>query len=141
MAASGTATPRKKTMSTRHKGQDVSEVSLSVLGYREGQEWIALALEMDLRGYGETMDDAIRELNDLVAMQLSFARFKSQPELAWKPAEPQYWTLFANAQRDQLLRFATSSTNQSSAETEARTLPVPPPNVMAELSEFQQANA
>lgn len=128
-------------MSAANKKPDASPVSLSVLGYREGKEWVALALEMDLRGYATTIDDALRELSDLVAMQLSFARLKSQPELVWKPAEPHYWTLFTDAKRDQLLRSATGSTKRRNPDIEARALNIAPPRPTADLPEFQQANA
>ena len=128
-------------MSAASKEQDASQVNLGVLAYREGKDWVALALEMDLRGYGKTIDEAVRELSDLVAMQLSFARLKSQPELVWKPAEPQYWTLFTNAKRDQLLRSAAGSTKRRNPDIEARALDVPPPPLTAGHPEFQQANA
>ena len=62
--------------------------SLNVLGYREQDEWVALAMEMDLRGYGSTFSEALEELADLVQTQIEFAQFKDQPELIWKPAEP-----------------------------------------------------
>ena len=71
------------------KGQVPSELTLSVLGYREEGEWVAVALEMDLRGYGSTFAHAATEL---VATQIYFARFKGQPELIWKPADPVDWT-------------------------------------------------
>jgi hypothetical protein len=63
-------------------------ITFSVLGYEEDGEWVALALEMDLRGYGATFDNALADLADLVAMQVSFAFHKNQPEMIWKPAEP-----------------------------------------------------
>ena len=64
-------------------------ILLNVLGYREEEAeagWVALALEMDLRGYGTTFEAALEELKELVSMQISFSRFKGQPELIWKPA-------------------------------------------------------
>lgn len=62
-------------------------ISLNVLGYQEEQGgWVALALEMDLRGYGETFDEAFEDLAELINMQVSFSRFKGQPELIWKAA-------------------------------------------------------
>ena len=128
-------------MSAANKEQDASSVNLSVLAYREGKDWVALALEMDLRGYGKTIDEAVRELSDLVAMQLSFARLKSQPELVWEPAEPQYWTLFTDAKRDQLLRSAAGSTKRRNPDIEARALDVPTPPLTADHPEFQQATA
>jgi hypothetical protein len=63
-------------------------ITLNVLGYQEEGEWVALALEMDLRGYGETFDEAFADLGDLVRMQIAFSRFKGQPELIWKAADP-----------------------------------------------------
>ena len=113
---------------------------LSVLGYREEGEWVALALEMDLRGYGATIDKALAELSGLVAMQISFARFKGQPEMISKPAEPVYWRLFETAMRDHLRDLALSSI-PTNPEYEARSLPLPPPHVIAELSSFREAGS
>ena len=118
-----------------------STLTLSVLGYREGDEWIAVALEMDLRGYGSTVDEAFEELTDLVTTQLSFARFKGQPEMIWKPAEPIYWRLFADAVREQLQGLASSTHRAENADYVARGLPIPPLHVIEKLSQFSQANA
>ena len=85
-----------------------SDLTLNILGYQEEGEWVALALEMDLRGYGPTFDDALDELDELVTMQLGFAQTKAQPELIWKPAEPVYWGLFEGARRDRLREFVLS---------------------------------
>ena len=63
------------------------EITLNVLGYKEHSEWVALALEMDLRGYGATLNDALGELRELVGMKVSFAMHKRQPELIMKPAD------------------------------------------------------
>ena len=75
---------------------------LNVLGYREDEEWIALALEMDVRGYGKTFGEALQELQDLVSTQLRFARFKAHPDLVWRPAEPVWFERFADARRERL---------------------------------------
>ncbi len=73
----------------RHDGWEGSQegITLSILGYQEDEEWVALALEMDLRGYGPTFEEALGELRDPVAAQISFALFKGQPDMIWKPAE------------------------------------------------------
>jgi|SRR5579862_4014510 len=77
------------------------EFTLSVLGYREEEgEWIALALELDLRGFGTTFREAVEDLKDLVRMQVSFAHFKGQPEMVWKPAEGVWWGIFSQVRRD-----------------------------------------
>lgn len=73
----------------------IMTITLNVLGYHSDGQWVALALEMDLRGYGETFDEACEDLTDLVGMQISFSRFKGQPELIWKAAEPIWFERFA----------------------------------------------
>jgi len=75
---------------------------LHVLGYREGNEAVALALEMDLRGYGATFDEALDDLKSQVKMQLDFAWFKrGSPDMAYFPAAPAWFALFAKAESAQ----------------------------------------
>ena len=133
-------TARKRKSAPKKKTSVPYGTVLNVLGYREEGDWVALALEMDLRGYGATIDEALTELTDLVAMQMSFARFKGQPELISKPAEPVYWRLFETAVQDYLRDLALGSV-PSNPEYEARSLPLPPAHVIAELSNFREANA
>jgi hypothetical protein len=77
-------------------------VTLNVLGYLEDGEWVALALEMDLRGYGQSFKEALEELTDLVATQIRFAQFKGQAELVWKSSEPVWFERFADVRRERL---------------------------------------
>lgn len=93
---------RKAKTEKSNLGISVSTVTLNVLGYKEETEWVALALEMDLRGYGATFKEALAELVDLVTTQVSFAQFKDQPELIWKPAEPIWFERFADVRREHL---------------------------------------
>ena len=79
-----------------------SEVNISVLGFQEGDQCVAIALEMDLRGYGTTFEAALAELQELVEMQVSFAHFKRDPELIFHPAEATYWRLYAQVNQDRL---------------------------------------
>ena len=67
------------------------ETPISVLGYQEDGEWVALALEMDLRGYGDTFETAMDDLKDHVLMQISFALQKGDPEMIFHPAEATYF--------------------------------------------------
>ena len=62
-------------------------VAVSVLGYREDDEWCALALEMDLRGYGRTFREALDDLRDSMTMQIGFAHFKDELDMIFRPAE------------------------------------------------------
>ncbi len=135
---------RRRTAGRIPKGRNAktpSTLTLSVLGCREGDEWIAVALETDLRGYGATVDEAVEEVTDLVSTQLSFARFKGQPELIWKPAEPVYWRLFEDAVREQLQGLASSTLRAENPDYLARGLPIRPPQVIEKLAQFSQANA
>ena len=129
----------KKTKSDKPVAMP-EEVDLSVLRYREDGEWVALALEMDIRGYGATADKAFEELGELVAMQLSFAHFKGQPELIWRSAEPKYWRRFRAVKRQQIQGFVSSSSLRS-PDYAAGHLSLPPAHVIAKLSKFSQADA
>ena len=71
---------------------------LQVLLYRNEDDapgvCIAAALEMDLRGYGKTNDEALIYLRDLVEAHVSFASFKKNPSLITFPAEQKYFDLY-----------------------------------------------
>lgn len=69
-------------------------ISLKCLGFVEDGEWVAIALEMDLRGYGDSFESALDDLRESVHMQLSFARFKGDPSLILKPAADQYFEMY-----------------------------------------------
>lgn len=110
------------------------EAPLNILGYREDGDWVALALEMDLRGYGETWDEALNELRDLVLMQISFAHFKGQPELTWRSAEDKYWERFRQAQKARLAEALTLAQPEGTEEVHAGGLAIPPAHVIAAQS-------
>jgi hypothetical protein len=117
----------KKSVSSP-EGQPFFEVGLNVLGYEEDGQWVALALEMDIKGYGPTFRKAVDDLYDLVVMQVSFALHKGQPEMILKSAEPIWFERFA-ALKIQLL----SAIGREPRDTEFRIadLPFPPPAVIA----------
>ncbi len=77
------------------------EISLGILGYWDENEeaWTALALEMDLRGYGSTFEEALEDLRELVIMQVSFALSKEQPEMIWKPSDPSWFELLHGSRK------------------------------------------
>jgi hypothetical protein len=116
-------------------------MTLNVLGYKEEGQWVALALEMDLRGYGETFDEAVEDLADLVKIQISFSRFKGQPELIWKPADAVWFGLFAQARRDYLDALIRQS-DLPEPEYGVAGLPIPPAHVIEAMrSEFVPSEA
>ncbi len=107
------------------------ETTISVLGYQEDAEWVALALEMDLRGDGRTWEEALDDLRDLVFMQISFAHHKGQPEMIWKSAEGSYWQRYREAQRDALVRRLTEDHPQTAPVSHAGGLEIPAAYVIA----------
>ena len=116
------------------------EALLSVLGYQEEGEWVALVLEMDLRGYGATWEEAWQEVQELVVMQISFAHEKGQPEMIWKDAEPQYWEHFRQAQRAGVVAPQAEAAS-TQPEFHAGGLKVPPPLVIAaQKNRYMPAN-
>lgn len=76
----------------------MANLMLRVLLYRDEEdapgEWIAIALEMDLLGYGKTEDEALTYLRDLVETQVSFALDKKELNLIPFPAPPKYFNLY-----------------------------------------------
>ena len=86
-------------MAAKKKGNgetNVLNLSLRVLGYPEddSDKWVAHCLEMDLLGYGDSFEEAFKDLGDLVRMQVSFALFKGQRSLLHNPAPARYFEIF-----------------------------------------------
>ena len=105
-------------------------VTVSVLGYHEDDEWCALALEMDLRGYGQTFQEALEDLRESMTMQIGFAHFKDELDMIFRPAEPVYFSLYAQVRNDHLTALAKKG---SVAENEYAVagIPIPPPHLIA----------
>jgi hypothetical protein len=117
-------------------------VALNILGYSEDKAWVALALEMDLRGYGKTFNEALEDLKGLVAMQIGFALFKGQPEMIWRPADPVWFERFAEMRKSCLTEMLTPSHRASHGNYEVAGLPIPSPHVIESLrNKFTQADA
>lgn len=122
------------------KKTTLSGICLSVLGYRAEGEWVALALEMDLRGYGKSLKEAFEELHGLVLMQISFALVKRQPEMIWKGADPIWFDRFAEARRAQMESAITEA--PLDADFQAGGLEIPPAHVISHLkNNFSRADA
>lgn len=73
-----------------------SQIYLNVFGYREEGIWYAHALEMDIVGSGSTFEEASAELRGLIDSQFSFAVFKKDPSLLWRPAPKEIIEKFYN---------------------------------------------
>ena len=109
---------------------NVCDVTVSVLGFHEDDEWCALALEMDLRGYGQTFDEALEDLSESMTMQIGFAHFKGRMGMIFHPADPVYFSLFAQFRNDRIMALAGGDSVEQDGYT-AVGLPLPPAHVIA----------
>ena len=109
---------------------NVCDVTVSVLGFHEDDEWCALALEMDLRGYGQTFDEALEDLSESMTMQIGFAQFKDRTDMIFHPADPVYFSLFAQVRNDRIMALARGGSVGQGGYA-AVGLPLPPAHVIA----------
>jgi hypothetical protein len=116
----------------------IYELTVNVLGYKEEGEWVALALEMDLRGYGPTFRDAVSDLMDLVRMQVTFAHSKGHPEMVWKPAEGHWWSLFGQVRMERLEAALRAEHAPDEEDYGIAGIKIPPPH---ETASFVAADA
>ena len=77
-------------------GENWSALNLNVLGVREDDARCAIALEVSLRGYGETFDAALDALVEAVKAQVTFAVQHDNLDQIFVPAEPHYFRLYAD---------------------------------------------
>lgn len=98
---------------------------LNVLRWHDGKEWNAMAMEMDLQGFGPTQEKAEENLLELVVMQMTFAMQKKDPRLALKHAAPHYWEILNKTREQQLARLMSGNEGDSEdAEYSLSSLPL-----------------
>ena len=77
--------------------------------YREGGDWIAHCLELDIVAEGKNADAAMKDLLDLCAFQIDTAIEHNDLESIFRPAPAKYWNLFYSArQKRRLPKFVHS---------------------------------
>ena len=79
-----------------------SDFEIRVLGFMEDELWCALALEMDLRGYGGSPDEAMLDLEHAIEAQVSFAIQHDNLENIFTPAEARYLDLYESPGKEVL---------------------------------------
>jgi hypothetical protein len=72
-------------------------LAIRVLVYKEDDQFVAHALEMDILAYGKTEEAAKRELETLLENQLSFAACKGVPETVHFPAPKEFFDRWEKA--------------------------------------------
>jgi len=123
-------------MTTPRESDHTFEVS--VITYREDSMWTALALEMNLRGYGTTPETANDDLCEMLIAQVSFAVQMGHPESVWNRAGDEFWRMFEEARRNQFV--AEFSGSQQSVDQIANMMPLPS-LAMKQRDEWVAANA
>jgi len=81
----------------------------NVLVFREDTAWTALALEMDIRGYGPTVEAALKDVIGMLQAQITFAVQMGHPETVWHRAEEKYWRIWDRARRNKFVAEASGS--------------------------------
>lgn len=107
------------------------ELTLNVLGVREDDAWCAIALDMSLRGYGDTFDAALKALLDAVEAQVSFAVEHDNLDQIFIPAEPHYFRLHADMRREAIKRKLLGHVQTGLPDYWVGDVPLPLPNAAA----------
>ncbi len=79
-----------------------SDLPVRVLIYREDNDFVAHALEMDLLGYGKTEKAAKKALDEAIAAQIAFADSKERPAMVFSPAPRDIFKRWEAAQQAQI---------------------------------------
>ena len=107
-----------------HGEKETATMHLRVLGYKEDGEWCALGLEMDLRGYGATFEEAMDELHNTIVDQFTFAMQMNNPDLLTFGAEQRYHAMYARAQQAAMSDYITGAHEAARSQLISE-LPVP----------------
>lgn len=78
------------------------DLSIRVLIYKEGAQYVAHGLELDILAYGRTEAAAKKELERLLDNQLSFAACLGKPDVVHFPAPKDFFDRWEKANQSQL---------------------------------------
>lgn len=112
--------------------EEAKAFEVSVIVFREDSSFTALALEMDVRGYGSTPQAAIQDAITMLQAQVSFAVQRGHPESVWRRAEDKYWRMFEEVRRNQFVSEVSGS--KAATDRLANMVPLP-------LLELKQGSA
>ena len=79
--------------------KDIIELSIHVLGYREGDLYVAHCLEFDIVSDGKTKEEASQNCIECVQYHIEFCIEKGSLENATNPAPREYWQMFYSKER------------------------------------------
>ena len=94
---------------------------LAFLSPDEGSKWCAVALEMDIWGFGDTMEEAMADLDELINTQIEFALEKKKPSILDHPTDKKWFDLWdaldkirkENKQASNSLSFSLQATEST----------------------------
>ena len=112
---------------------NISQLTFSILGYREDDCWCALALEFDLRGHGATPDEAMQELMKMVTAQIAYAVQEQDASLLDFAADQEYFDLYEQTKRDMILQGLFHCEKDSLLEQFAANAAIPEPYMLDAL--------
>ncbi|MBA2269779.1 MAG: hypothetical protein H0W20_04160 [Chthoniobacterales bacterium] len=78
------------------------DLTIRVLIYKEGDQFVAHALEFDIIAYGKTEAAAKKELEMLLDNQLSFAACLGKPDIVHFPAPKEFFERWEKANQARL---------------------------------------
>jgi uncharacterized protein (DUF302 family) len=81
---------------------------IRVLIYQEDEETIAHAIEMDIVADGETHEEAVSHLKQLIKNQITFAIQKGEEHLIWRRAPKEYFERWESAQEQSIRNLSSS---------------------------------
>ena len=64
----------------------------------EGSKWCAVALEMDIWGFGNTAEEAMSDLDELIKTQIEFAAGKKKLSILDHPTDRKWFELWDKLQ-------------------------------------------
>jgi len=75
----------------------IYKLPIRVLLKEEDGEFVAHALEFDLLGYGSTHAEALKNLDDMIRMQITFASQQKKSEMVVHPAPKEFFDCWEKA--------------------------------------------
>lgn len=104
---------------------------INVLAWCEDSEWTAVALEMDLQGFGATRAAAEANLQGLILMQMELAVQKRDSRLMFRSAPPHLWSIFTR-EKERLMGRMIQGDDDDDAQYSVAAMPMD--NKLLEMS-------
>ena len=114
--------------------------SVNVLGFKEEDEWCALGLEVDIRGYGHTFEEACSDLTDLITSQISFSMYKDQTELIFHSADDKFFDIFNTIKHKQQHKVNDDTKRYRSSKISLRKIIAKITSNPQEFADYQRLN-